>query len=227
MSWFNFWRRPKSKYPAPWIRAEVYYNPDTKNYKVEGNSFIKKRIKIPQSTVSHKEIKELNLPWNPNGSQWKKGDIKKIDTIIVHQAGGPGTIEQINQYHITGPNHLSFEGAPHIAYDFGIRKNGEICKLNKFEDVLWSNKGVNTRGVAIVVIGDFPAKGYHTGKEEPTINQISSLKKLITYLCDENEIKNQLSYQRVFGHDYFGKPHCPGDTLSSVAAEIRNNGSVR
>lgn len=221
-SWWQFWRK-RNKYEG-WLHADVYYNPATDEYKTDGSISVRNQIILPKkSTFVDKKITTLNLPWHPT-KKWEKGDISLIDTIIVHQAAGPGNIEQINHYHITGPNHLSSDGAPHICYDYGIRKNGEICKLNDFEDILWSNKGVNTRGVAILVVGNFTAEGYHAGKEKPTPQQIESLKWLVTYLCDHSELKN-LSYERVFGHNYFGKPYCPGDVLDGVVKGMRNSAS--
>jgi hypothetical protein len=224
-----FWWKPR-KYKN-WLHADIYYNESTKRHVIYGDPYLKKIITLPKQTdYRNFEITVLDLPWNSNRKKWKKGDIKSIDTVIVHQAGGPGTIEQINRYHITGPNHFGSEGAPHICYDYGIRKNGEICKFNTFEDVLWSNKGANVRGVAILVVGNFSTsvngKIIHRGVEEPTMKQLVSLKWLITYLCDRSELRGQLSYARVFGHNYFGKPYCPGDTLSNIVMEIRKNGHV-
>jgi len=176
-----------------------------------------------------------NLPWNKNGQRWKK-DVnykKDIDTIIVHQSasGSKDDLDGINLYQITGPNHLGPEGAPHICYDYGIRKNGEICQLNAPEDVLWSNVGGNIKGIAIVVVGNFTAHDHegkllYQGTDEPTPEQTKSLNRLLYWLCHESEFHSNLSAFRVYGHTDFGKPTCPGDVLNALVTDIRRGGYI-
>jgi hypothetical protein len=176
-----------------------------------------------------------DMPWNKNGKRWKK-DVnykKDIDTIIVHQSasGSKDDLDGINLYQITGPNHLGPEGAPHICYDYGICKNGEICQLNAPEDVLWSNVGGNLKGIAVVIVGNFTAHDHegnllYQGTDEPTAAQIRSLKNLIHWLCRESDFHTMLDFSRVYGHTDFGKLTCPGDTLNALVTDIRRRQQI-
>lgn len=75
-----------------------------------------------------------DLEWHPT-RKWSKRALAKISQVVVHQSLTSyenSTIENINRYHITpGPeNHLSPNAAPHIAYHFGLDKEGNVFQLN-------------------------------------------------------------------------------------------------
>lgn len=151
-----------------------------------------------------------SLPWNPL-RKWGKRPTSKIKQVVVHQALSTGSVSAINNYHITpGPdNHLSKEGAPHIAYHYAIDRQGQILQCNALTDLVWHTKNQNTKSVGVLVAGDFDYNN-NTGKDgEPTKDQMDALEFLLTHL----EIKLNLTAADIYGHKDFGKPACPGNTL--------------
>ena len=161
------------------------------------------------------------LSWHES-RRWSKRDISNIKKMIFHQELAEGTIEAVNQYHITpsSHNHLSSKGAPHFAYHFGIRKNGEVCQCNSYEDITWHAKGQNVVSVGVMLVGDF--KGYNHPGGDPTSEQMDSLAQLVSRLQKEFSLDNQA----VYGHYHFGKLACPGDTVRRWLQKLRGEDIV-
>ncbi len=157
------------------------------------------------------------LPWHPN-RRWSKRSLNRINKIIIHQALGEGSVEQVNNYHITAPNHISSKGCPHICYHYCIRDNGEVVQANDLSSITWHCKGENSNAIGIVVIGNFQGPGYSLGTQGPTDAQMDSLKGLVDYLLSGFS----LSKQDVYGHFHFGKPECPGYVIQKWIEETRN-----
>lgn len=155
------------------------------------------------------EIKNLIevLPWNST-RRWNTRILSKIKKIIVHQTLSEGSLEAVNNYHIS-PNHISARGCPHICYHYAIRKNGEIAQVNEHKHVTWQCKGQNTASVGIVVLGNFNGTGYNLGTSEPSSAQLQSLNELLDYLIKVLK----LPQSAVYGHYHFGKPACPGHII--------------
>ncbi len=171
------------------------------------------------------EIKNLIdvLPWHEDpGRRWSTRDISQIKKVILHQELADGTIEATNQYHITrsSGNHLSSRGAPHFAYHFGIRKNGDVCQCNSYEDITWHAKGQNVVSVGVMLVGDF--KGFDHPGDEPTQQQMDSLAQLVAHLHEKFSLDNQA----IYGHYHFGKPACPGDTVKAWLQILRGESEV-
>ena len=146
------------------------------------------------------------LPWHKTRT-WSKRALKSIDKIIVHQELANGTIESVNNYHITpGPkNSLSPKGAPHFAYHYGIDLDGSVHKANPHSATAWHCRGQNSKSVGIMVAGDFSGEG-HEGSAEPTALQLRNLNLLLDKLLGELNLSND----NIYGHEAFGKPACPG-----------------
>jgi len=174
------------------------------------------------------DIKDLIkiLPYNKDPKRrWNKRIISKISKIVVHQELADGTIESVNNYHITPAedNHLDKNGAPHICYHFAIRKNGEICQCNELDDVTWHVKNYNTVSIGIMLQGDFDSvDAKHKGKnKKPNKDQLDSLKKLLDYLT--KELLTRVTNKEIYGHrELQDKPVCPGDELMKFIEEYRN-----
>jgi len=177
------------------------------------------------------EIVDLTsvLPWHPT-QRWGQRSLRVIRSIIVHQALADGTIEAINDYHITPNqhNHLSARGAPHFAYHYGIRKahndggggpEGQIVQTNTLADVSWHTRGQNRTSVGIVLEGNFKGPGHKlTGLDEgPSDKQMSSLDWLVEHL----RMILHLDPQDLFGHYHFGKRACPGFAISAWIEKYR------
>jgi N-acetyl-anhydromuramyl-L-alanine amidase AmpD len=167
------------------------------------------------------------LPWHSR-RVWSTRNLSQINKIIVHQSLCDCTAEAVNRYHITpGPdNHLSRQGAPHIAYHYAIRQkdkegsiDGEIIQANELTDITWHTRTQNTSGVGIMLQGNFKGMGYDLSgvSEGPTAKQLESLEWLVKYLLDFLRITSQ----DVYGHYHFGKPACPGYKASDWIEKFR------
>lgn len=159
------------------------------------------------------------LPWHST-RRWSTRELSRVKKIILHQELGEGTIEQVNNYHIsTVDNHISPRGCPHFCYHYGIRKNGEIVQANELSQIVWHTRGENAVSIGIMMVGNFKGSGHELGSEGPTDEQMKSVEWLIDHLVDAFE----LSKQDVFGHYHFGKPACPGYVAQKWIETYRND----
>ncbi|UCD37375.1 MAG: N-acetylmuramoyl-L-alanine amidase [Fidelibacterota bacterium] len=165
------------------------------------------------------------LPWH-EARRWRTRDLSAIDKIIVHQELSDGTVEAVNNYHITpgNNNHVSKKGAPHFCYHFGIRMarpegppDGEIIQANELTHITWHTGGQNRVGVGIMLEGNFKGMGHDLGHEKPSKAQIDSLNWLAGHLIDLLDLTNQ----DLYGHYHFGKPACPGSYVTGWIEEYR------
>lgn len=171
------------------------------------------------------------LPTNPDGVKFKRRDVSKVQGAVFHQALSWGTIEDIAAYH-TGPNHMSNTGLERISYTFGVRRNGEVCQLNDLDLKVWSQGfrerpgDENAEFFSVLFEGLFTwrdSEGIHhqymtAPAGEPTTEQIKSAIDIWNHLADEYGF----GIKDLYGHYHFGKPSCPGISLSSLVECIRN-----
>lgn len=159
------------------------------------------------------------LKWHPSRT-WEKRSLDKINKIIVHQELGNGSIEDVNTYHITPgiSNHLSYLGAPHFAYHYGIEKDGVIKMANNLDDITWHTRGVNISAIGIMLVGDFSGPD-HVGTSSPSTSQLMSLKNLLDLLV--MTIPN-IKKTGIYGHCDFGKPACPGYEIMELIEDYKS-----
>jgi N-acetyl-anhydromuramyl-L-alanine amidase AmpD len=166
------------------------------------------------------------LPWHVN-RRWSTRSLTDIDSIIIHQSASTGSLKNVNAYHITPSpnNHISHAGAPHICYHYVIDRNGIVYNVNSLTSVVWHCKGQNSNSIGILVLGNFSGPSYN-GSQEPTAEQVNSLKKLIlAYTNNENEEHTKglvINKSKVFGHKDFGKENCPGNVLYSFLQDYKS-----
>jgi len=169
------------------------------------------------------KIKNVRFEMNPRNTRWGQRPLSYIQKIIVHQELGWGTAEQVHKYHISEKSHLKLgTGAPSIAYHYVIEVDGEILHVNDDTAITWHCAGQNLHSVGIMLVGDFPGPG-HEGTGKPSIEQKESLKKLLNHLTSELKLKNT----DVYSHNQFGKPACPGYTITRFITEYNWNGKTR
>jgi len=161
------------------------------------------------------------LPWHTK-RKWGKRSLSSINKVIIHQSLSTGSLEGVNNYHITPGtgNHISPYGAPHICYHFAINKEGEIYKCNPLSSVVWHCRKQNTFSIGVLILGHFSGPS-HIGKEDPSERQLESLKDLLDGIIDKNNAiagnktsEIFLSKNDIFGHNSFGKENCPGNLVS-------------
>lgn len=154
------------------------------------------------------------LEWNKTRKWRKRNEISKI---IIHQSLSDGKLENINHYLISPGNHISPKtGCPHICYHIVIDKQGTIILCNDFDDMTWHTKKHNVNGLSICVLGNFIGTGWNKG-HEPSEEQMKSLDKLLDHLMENLSLNSK----DIYGHYHFGKPACPGKTITELIESIR------
>ena len=120
------------------------------------------------------------------------------------------TVEDIRKLHAD-------RGFGDIGYHFIIDKEGVITPCRDVKYWPASSKGHNKDVIAICLIGDFC-------QEEPTDEQINSLKVLVLKLCKEYGIDTDMHH--IFTHaDYRDPPgnrYCPGKYLHRLIPQVSN-----
>lgn len=175
----------------------------------------------PVSSIKPRQVlnSTVSLPWHET-RKWGKRPLSRINKIVVHQSLTTGSLEGINNYHITpgNQNHISPKGAPHICYHYAIDRDGEIHHCNPLSSLVWHCKGQNTSGVGVVILGDFDGPTYQGKDKDPTDAQMEALE----YLLD-NHLVTKFPEADLTGHADFGKENCPGNTIYSYIQEKKNN----
>ena len=139
----------------------------------------------------------------PRLGDFAKRKIADITHIAVHHSAsksGVFTIKDFANWH-TNPNGRM--KAPAICYHFGIEPNGKIYQVNTLDQIAWHTIGANSYAIGIELNGNFEI-------EEPTVEQLDSLKWLVEYL--KIELHTKLI---VKGHKEFkgNATACPGKNL--------------
>ena len=129
--------------------------------------------------------------------------ISEITHISVHHSAsqmGRFTLTDFANWHISPTGRLK---APAICYHFGIEGDGSIYQVNNLDEIAWHTIGANLYSIGIELNGNFE-------NEEPTSEQLDSLKWLVEYL--KETLKKDLI---VKGHkEYPGNSTaCPGKNL--------------
>jgi len=162
------------------------------------------------------------LPRNPD-RQWGTRDPTGLRGLVFHQALSWGSIEAVARYHL-GPNHISRDGLPSLSYTFAIRRNGAILMALDWEEKPFSQGDRNQTGdenaefVSCCIEGMFHGDGVtDPSAGEPTLDQIESVLRLWNAVRDRFKWTNE----SIYGHFDFGKPSCPGATLSTLIRAIR------
>lgn len=164
-------------------------------------------------------ITKLALTPNPRNPKWGRRLVSAIKKIVVHQELGEGDTKAVHTYHISPTSHLKpGVGAPSIAYHYTIEKDGTVYDVNDDTSVTWHTAGQNMKALGIMLVGDFTGPG-HTGKSEPTEEQLGSLIRLLDVLCERYDITRD----SVYGHKDFGKQACPGDIVMRAILEYKQN----
>lgn len=160
------------------------------------------------------------LPWNLK-RQWNIRNIDKIKYLVVHQMASNGSLEAINNYHITAPNHISPKGCPHICYTYWVGLDGKIYLCNELQHTIWHVGNFNSISLGIGLQGNFNGPSYYGGLLKIPFTQKNSLRNLLNYL-----LKNYMFIERknVVGHcelDPKNKENCPGNDIMNFVKQYR------
>lgn len=193
------------------------------------------------------------LPRHPT-KRWRLRDVTRLLGACIHHTAGGDDPAATARYHI-GPNHTAPQGMPGLAYTFYVRQNGDVYWANDLDAQTWSQGGknghpdvdgdgdvdaadgegeANARFVGIVLGGNFDGPYNDTGRE-PTGPQILGLLALIGHLTGEvedprfpDQLFNAVPFGMgdVYAHADFGKPACPGATVTALVHALQKGRRV-
>jgi len=141
-------------------------------------------------------IDKYNSLMRSSNQTYRTRSLSRINQIVIHHSASIGqTAEDYARYHVRS------KGWPGIGYHFVIEVNGDIIQANPLINVSYNVSGYNTRSIGICLSGNFT-------KQEPSSQQLKSLKNLIAHL--RRQLPQKLE---VFGHKDYGQTSCPGSNL--------------
>lgn len=191
------------------------------------------------------------LPQHPT-KRWRTRPVAGLLGACIHHTAGGDDPVATARYHV-GPNHTSPDGMPGLAYTFYVRGNGDVYWANELSAQTWSQGGqkdhpdvdgdgdvdaadgkgnANARFLGIVLGGNFDGPYNDTGRE-PSGPQILGLLALLAHLTgevDDPRLPDELfdavpfGFHDVFAHADFGKPACPGKTVTDLVHALRAGG---
>lgn len=122
-------------------------------------------------------------------------NVSNIETLVIHHSGTlTGDVRSIANYHINERNW------PGIAYHFVIFKDGSIFQTNYLTTISYHAASINSTSIGICLIGNCDIN-------EPTVHQLDTLYRLVSYLCKILQIKS------VQPHNKTKNTICPGQFL--------------
>jgi hypothetical protein len=157
---------------------------------------------------------------------WKRREHEDIHGVVFHQTGGGDSVRGLAKYHM-GPNHISRDGLPGIAYTLFVNKAGQVYLCNDIEDVTWSQGDRSQPGdenkmfLSVCFGGKFypwPGTKKETLEAQPTPEQMAVARKLWAFLMEGFK----LTELDLYGHYDFGKEACPGDRLADFIEDVND-----
>ena len=155
------------------------------------------------------------------GLKWDRRDPAALRGICFHQSlDDVSTVLGLAKY-FGGPNHISDKGLPGISYTMVCEQSGDLFLVNDIEDKTFSQgdaskpEDENALYMGICFCGNFSGPGYQ-GTQEPTTAQMNTAEKIWKTCKGLWGWKND----RLFGHYHFGKPACPGFSLTHFIETI-------
>ena len=145
-------------------------------------------------TLSNGDVIKSHSLENHLYKTYKDRDLDQPLTIFLHHTATSKTasIETINRI------HLENDWA-RVSYHFAIEDDGDILLLNDLTKLTWHTKGNNTKGISIVLIGNY--ENY-----KPSEAMSESTRGLIDVLCNELD----LNIVSIKGHRDVRATLCPG-----------------
>jgi len=125
----------------------------------------------------------------PRSGQPEERDVSGIDTVVLHCTAMPGwNVWDTARYH-TGPNHMSDNGCPTIAYAYFIEPDGLSYRCLPKKVRAWHVGPWNERSIGVCL-------AYEAGDEPPPAEQVAAAVDVCAMLIRELG----LLPERVLGH---------------------------
>jgi len=163
-----------------------------------------------------------NLP-SHDTKVWAYRDPENLLGAVYHQSLEDYGLASGNAKYHVGPNHISKTGLPGLSYTLFVEKTGNAILANNVEDKTYSQgykdpegRDENALYIGVCFGGNFDAPGYR-GTQIPTSAQILTAELLWHHMAEIWGWRNL----DLHGHYHFGKPTCPGNSLTEVISSIR------
>lgn len=116
-------------------------------------------------------------------------------TLYLHHTATSkkASIEAINNIHLNND-------WPRVSYHFAVDDDGDIYYLNDLDKLTWHTKGKNTKGISVVLIGNFETDDVSKSMEKST-------RELVNIICE----KLDLNIVAIKGHRDVRATLCPGE----------------
>ncbi len=125
----------------------------------------------------------------PTNGPAQRRDASSIDTVVLHCTAMPGwNVWETARYH-TGPNHISEDGCPTIAYAYFVEPDGLAYRCLDDETRAWHVGPWNDRAIGVCM-------AYEAGDAPPPEDQLEAAVDVCASLVD----RLGLSPDRVLGH---------------------------
>lgn len=125
----------------------------------------------------------------PQNGAPEERDASSIDTIVLHCTAMPGwNVWETARYH-TGPNHISVDGCPTIAYAYFVEPDGLVYRCLRHDVRSWHVGPWNERSIGVCL-------AYEGAEDPPPPEQLAAAVELCASLARELG----LSAERVLGH---------------------------
>ena len=157
-----------------------------------------------------------------NGSPEER-DPTKIDTIVLHCTAMPDwNVWQTARYH-TGPNHISPDGCPTIAYAYFVEPDGLSYQCLEHRVRSWHVGPCNERAVGVCL-------AYDGGPEPPPSVQMAAAVEICAYVASKLELpaESVLGHRELEGTGYtvedgrvVERKECPGKAIDMDAFRRR------
>ncbi len=133
--------------------------------------------------------------------------------MTMSEADTAAAVRGIQRYHMVGRAREGKEAFEDIGYHFLIDGSGRIVEGRRAE-VLGAHAGESNNGnIGIALMGNF-------NKIEPTREQITSLRRLVSFLAIKYR-KDPMQKGFLEGHRHFNHTDCPGKNLFAILGELR------
>jgi N-acetyl-anhydromuramyl-L-alanine amidase AmpD len=116
-------------------------------------------------------------------------DVSAVDTIVLHCTAMPDwNVWRTASYH-TGPNHISEDGCPSIAYAYFVEPDGLLYRCLPHDVRSWHAGPWNERSIGVCM-------AYDAGEDPPPPRQL----EVAARVCASLALEFGLSPERVLGH---------------------------
>jgi hypothetical protein len=149
--------------------------------------------------------------------KWDARDPVTLRGLCLHQGLDDNASAMGTAKYDCGPNHIDKDGLPGLSYTGFVERDGVLWLAWGVDVKTWSQGYADRPGdeneefMAICFGGNFSGQGYQ-GTQEPSSEQMATAHQLWEACQKIWGWKNN----QLYGHYHFGKPACPGFTLTDL-----------